>query len=250
MLLTFDALFDFRKVMRQRFDMDEREERALLFAQKCVLPLASAFSALAYRTFWEQFERVSVGRYKSQYPHAVQYKSVQQMLQVGDLWNCSLSVLESYHVEVGRIADRTGCKRLSADVDAEITLKPEPLKSKGRQGRLPVVEMKVSTTVCSRIANRLVAARALNKDTELDARTIAHHACSGERRWSLDSSPQRPQARGGCGAGHHLHHRICPAACMNLPFLFLAVAADVCSNYIFLLSNLQSLGKALVLVTF
>eukprot|EP00965_Chrysotila_dentata_P067854 2244639-Pleurochrysis_carterae.AAC.3 len=57
MLLTFDALFEFRKVMRHRFDsacISEREEHALRFAQK-------------HRTFWEQFERVTVARHKSQY---------------------------------------------------------------------------------------------------------------------------------------------------------------------------------------
>eukprot|EP00965_Chrysotila_dentata_P162215 5356874-Pleurochrysis_carterae.AAC.2 len=48
MLLIFDV-FDLRKVMRQRFDMDECEERAPLFAQKRVLPLPSASSALTYK---------------------------------------------------------------------------------------------------------------------------------------------------------------------------------------------------------
>eukprot|EP00965_Chrysotila_dentata_P032210 1074366-Pleurochrysis_carterae.AAC.1 len=36
MLLTFDALFEFRKVMRHRFDLSdpsERETHAILFAQ-------------------------------------------------------------------------------------------------------------------------------------------------------------------------------------------------------------------------
>eukprot|EP00965_Chrysotila_dentata_P041591 1379175-Pleurochrysis_carterae.AAC.1 len=77
------------------------------------------------------------------------------MLEVGDLWNYSLGALESYHAEVGRVADRTGCKRLSADEDANLTRKSEPLKTAGREGPARVVEMKVSTTMCSSIANRL-----------------------------------------------------------------------------------------------
>eukprot|EP00965_Chrysotila_dentata_P013019 429670-Pleurochrysis_carterae.AAC.1 len=86
------------------------------------------------------------------------------MLEVGDLWNYSLGALESYHAEVGRVADRTGCKRQTADVGTGCTLKSQPLRSTGREGPARVVEMQVSTTMCSSIANRLVAARALNQD--------------------------------------------------------------------------------------
>eukprot|EP00965_Chrysotila_dentata_P187801 6172356-Pleurochrysis_carterae.AAC.1 len=116
MLLTFDALFAFRKVMRLRYDASsrvEREQYALLFAQ-------------SHRMFWEQLERASGGQHKSAYMHAVQLKAVMQMVELGDLWDFSLSALESYHAEVGRVADRTGCRRINADVDGELTVSSAP----------------------------------------------------------------------------------------------------------------------------
>eukprot|EP00965_Chrysotila_dentata_P241630 6204397-Pleurochrysis_carterae.AAC.3 len=96
--------------------------------------------------------------------------------------------------------------------------------------------MRVSTTMCSGIVNRLLAARALNKDTDLviPMRAQSHITLAPESGGGRSTAARSaPQAWGGCGPGHHLHHRICQAACMNLPFLFLAVATDVCSNFIF-----------------
>eukprot|EP00965_Chrysotila_dentata_P251206 6209905-Pleurochrysis_carterae.AAC.1 len=123
-------------VMRRRFDLQEKEESAMAFAQSrarsqpslllfllmaCyfarirVFFTFSACDAFANAVFWEQLERIILGRHKSQYLHAVQHETVQQNLAVGDLWNYSLSALESHHTEVGRVADRTGCKRINAD---------------------------------------------------------------------------------------------------------------------------------------
>eukprot|EP00965_Chrysotila_dentata_P234851 6200410-Pleurochrysis_carterae.AAC.1 len=132
MLLTFDSLFNFRKVMRLRFDAasaGERAERALHFARTRALHLCLLHCCCTVqmdRVFYEQFERVSLGQHHSKYPHAVQYKAVAQMLEIGDLWPFSLSALESYHAEVGRVADRTGCKRISADKAGECTLSSHP----------------------------------------------------------------------------------------------------------------------------
>eukprot|EP00965_Chrysotila_dentata_P036913 1228394-Pleurochrysis_carterae.AAC.1 len=86
--------------MRQRFDSEidsKRAKHALRFARTRAPP-----SLFLYRAFFEQFERVSLGQHHSKYPHAVQFKAVAQILEVGDLWNFSLSALESYHAEVGR----------------------------------------------------------------------------------------------------------------------------------------------------
>eukprot|EP00965_Chrysotila_dentata_P067550 2235772-Pleurochrysis_carterae.AAC.1 len=83
--------------MRQRFNAPtaaKKQERALDFAR-------------THRMFWEQLERVTGGDHKSQYPHAVEYKAVAQMAELGDLWCYSLSALEPYHAEVGRVSDRT-----------------------------------------------------------------------------------------------------------------------------------------------
>eukprot|EP00965_Chrysotila_dentata_P238691 6202662-Pleurochrysis_carterae.AAC.2 len=87
------------------------------------------------------------------------------MLDVGDLWNYSLGALESYNADAGRVADRTGCKRISADENSDVTRTTCPLKVK--EGPARVVKMKVATAVCSSIANRLVAARTLNHDEDL-----------------------------------------------------------------------------------
>eukprot|EP00965_Chrysotila_dentata_P215214 6188636-Pleurochrysis_carterae.AAC.1 len=48
------------------------------------------------------------------------------MAELGDLWCFSLSALESYHAEVGRVSDRTGCKRINADADGQVTLSSVP----------------------------------------------------------------------------------------------------------------------------
>eukprot|EP00965_Chrysotila_dentata_P051610 1712905-Pleurochrysis_carterae.AAC.1 len=97
MLLTFDSLFAFRRIMRVRIGhgLMEREQHALSFARM-------------HRVWFEQFERVSLGQHKSYYPHRTQCAAPLQMLEVGDLWDYSLSSLESFHAEVGRVADRTG----------------------------------------------------------------------------------------------------------------------------------------------
>eukprot|EP00965_Chrysotila_dentata_P111822 3698179-Pleurochrysis_carterae.AAC.1 len=49
------------------------------------------------------------------------------MAELGDLWDFSLSDLESYHAEVGRVADRTGCKRIHANTDGEVTVSTVPV---------------------------------------------------------------------------------------------------------------------------
>lgn len=51
----------------------------------------------ADRMWWEAFERVSLGQHKSFYPHRTQFTAVEQIIEVGDIWNYSLSALESYH---------------------------------------------------------------------------------------------------------------------------------------------------------
>eukprot|EP00965_Chrysotila_dentata_P251285 6209961-Pleurochrysis_carterae.AAC.3 len=132
-------------------------------AYRCVLWCGVA---PADRVFWEQFERVSLGRHKSQYPHIVQFKAVQQMLEVGDLWNFSLSALESFHAEVGRVADRTGSKRINADADGAVTLSTQPV-GKGKEGPARLTETSAQTTLASSVAARLVGARSLNSDKEL-----------------------------------------------------------------------------------
>eukprot|EP00965_Chrysotila_dentata_P213483 6187648-Pleurochrysis_carterae.AAC.5 len=87
-------------------------------------------------------------------------KAAQQMLEVGDLWNYFLGALKSHHAEVGRVADRTGCKREKADLEIGRMIKLQPLNSEDKEGPARVVEMCVSTTMYSSIANRLVATRA------------------------------------------------------------------------------------------
>eukprot|EP00965_Chrysotila_dentata_P039893 1325429-Pleurochrysis_carterae.AAC.2 len=79
MLLTFDALFAFRKVMRERFSASQREEQTFAFAQaRACTPITNAVilvrklsnvrcsCATADRAFWEQLEVVTLGRHKSQ----------------------------------------------------------------------------------------------------------------------------------------------------------------------------------------
>jgi len=69
----------------------------------------------ANRMWWKAFERVALGQHKSFYPHRTQFAAVEQIIEVGDIWNYSLSALESYHAEVGRVADRSGCKRVEIE---------------------------------------------------------------------------------------------------------------------------------------
>eukprot|EP00965_Chrysotila_dentata_P087477 2888249-Pleurochrysis_carterae.AAC.10 len=100
------------------------------------------------------------------YPHSVQYKAVSQILLVGDLRNFSLSALESYHAEVGRVADHTGCKRIEADVGEQRTHRTAaPLLT--QEGPTRSIEVKATTTMASSVATRLVAARALNENEQL-----------------------------------------------------------------------------------
>eukprot|EP00965_Chrysotila_dentata_P039892 1325429-Pleurochrysis_carterae.AAC.1 len=88
------------------------------------------------------------------------------MLEVGDLWNHSLSALESFHAEVGRVADRTGCKRINADTNGFVTLSSRPV-GKGKEGPGCIVQTSAQTTLASSVASRLVGARSLNADPEL-----------------------------------------------------------------------------------
>eukprot|EP00965_Chrysotila_dentata_P230774 6197983-Pleurochrysis_carterae.AAC.2 len=97
-----------------------------------------------------------MGRHESQYPHMVQPKAVQQMLEVGDLWSFSLSALaQSFHAEVCRVADRTGCKRINAAVTGgAVTLSRRPV-GKGKEGPACVVQTSAQTTMASSVAVRL-----------------------------------------------------------------------------------------------
>ena len=159
MLLTFDALFAFRAVARTRFDFEEREQRALEFAN-------------THRVWWEQFERVSLGQHKSWYPHRTQLTAAAQMCEVGDLWPWSLGCLESFHAEVGRVADRTGCKRKDADVDADRTIGVRAAKG-DIQGPSNLMSYKATTTMASSIATRLVGHSALRDDEDFAIPTRA-----------------------------------------------------------------------------
>lgn len=118
------------------------------------------------RNYFEQLERVSLSQHKSQYPHAVQWKAPLQMMILGDLWNYSLSALESYHAEVGRVADKTACKRVLADVGDGRTLTCQPSR-KGEEGPAGLVLSRVETTMAGTIAERLIAAQSLRRDEEL-----------------------------------------------------------------------------------
>eukprot|EP00965_Chrysotila_dentata_P019438 646340-Pleurochrysis_carterae.AAC.1 len=62
------------------------------------------------------------------------------MLEVGGLWNFSLSALESYHAKVGRVADRTVSKRMDADKEGKKTLSTHPV-GKGKEGPARLTEM-------------------------------------------------------------------------------------------------------------
>eukprot|EP00965_Chrysotila_dentata_P155098 5125065-Pleurochrysis_carterae.AAC.2 len=111
--------------MRARFDSNDHIQRDT-HAIRLVCEKTYGIHYLFDRVFWEQLERFTVKRHESQYPHAVQYRAVQEMLVVGDLWNYSLGALESYHSEANRVADRIGCKRQSANVGDGATRKPCP----------------------------------------------------------------------------------------------------------------------------
>eukprot|EP00965_Chrysotila_dentata_P202873 6181369-Pleurochrysis_carterae.AAC.1 len=57
------------------------------------------------------------------------------MAELGDLSCYSLSALESYHAEIGRVSDRTGCKRIHADKSGEVTVSSvPPSKASGSGG--------------------------------------------------------------------------------------------------------------------
>lgn len=156
MALTFDAHLSFRRVMRRCFPFDQRERRALEFAR-------------SHRMWFEQFQRVSCGMHRSGYPHGVQFKAVLQILEVGDLWPFSLLLprrpRESMHAEIGRIGDRTGCKRVSADVGDAVTLSTQPPRA-GKAGPCRLVETKAVTTQASSIATRFIAGSALREDSD------------------------------------------------------------------------------------
>ena len=90
MLLTFDAHFRFRRVMRKRIDSRSAAARAVH---------ALAF-ARTHRCWFEQFERVSHRQHRSVYPHRTQFTGPQQIYELGDLWCYALGALESHHAEV------------------------------------------------------------------------------------------------------------------------------------------------------
>eukprot|EP00965_Chrysotila_dentata_P110712 3657999-Pleurochrysis_carterae.AAC.1 len=61
--------------------------------------------AHAHRCWFEQFERVSLSQHKSYYPaHRAQCVAPLHILELGDLWDYSVSSQESFHAEVGRVA--------------------------------------------------------------------------------------------------------------------------------------------------
>lgn len=153
MALTFDSHLNFRRVMRRRFTFGERHQCALVFAR-------------SHRVWFEQFERVSCGMHRSGYPHGVQFKAVLQMLEVGDLWPFSLGPLESLHAEMGRIGDRTGCKRVTADVGDEVTLSAR-MPNNRTPAPTKLVETKAIATQASSMATRFIGASALLEDVEM-----------------------------------------------------------------------------------
>eukprot|EP00965_Chrysotila_dentata_P023747 786836-Pleurochrysis_carterae.AAC.5 len=180
MLLTFDSLFAFRRVMRVRVATPhtvDRERFALAFAQsRALLDLKLPFPPPSYGSLrkidvffiiYQHLERTTLGLHKSQYPHAVQHKATAQMLELGDLWCLSLSALKSCHAEVGRVADKTGCKRIEADREGEVTRSSKPLRPhnlNGTMGPTRLTETHAITTMASSVSCRLVAAKALSKD--------------------------------------------------------------------------------------
>eukprot|EP00310_Coccolithus_braarudii_P015375 CAMPEP_0183334484 /NCGR_PEP_ID=MMETSP0164_2-20130417/3080_1 /TAXON_ID=221442 /ORGANISM="Coccolithus pelagicus ssp braarudi, Strain PLY182g" /LENGTH=177 /DNA_ID=CAMNT_0025503629 /DNA_START=444 /DNA_END=978 /DNA_ORIENTATION=+ len=64
----------------------------------------------ANRMWWKAFERVALGQHKSFYPHRTQFAAVEQIIEVGDIWNYSPRRGGTCHrplwVQAGR--DRTG----------------------------------------------------------------------------------------------------------------------------------------------
>eukprot|EP00965_Chrysotila_dentata_P142944 4723431-Pleurochrysis_carterae.AAC.1 len=87
------------------------------------------------------------------------------MLEVGDLWDYILSALDSYHAEVARVPDRTGCKRIHADGDGEVTMSTRPagIEGKGKPltpcgDYIALILYSSQTTMASTVAARLVGA--------------------------------------------------------------------------------------------
>eukprot|EP00965_Chrysotila_dentata_P014794 489787-Pleurochrysis_carterae.AAC.1 len=89
-----------------------------------------------------------------------------QIFEHGDLWDFSLSSLESYHAKVGRVADKTGCKRLSADEAGSTTKSMRRLKG-DEEGPSKLIETMLCTTMASSVASRLVAAKELTVDNDM-----------------------------------------------------------------------------------
>eukprot|EP00965_Chrysotila_dentata_P230631 6197880-Pleurochrysis_carterae.AAC.1 len=91
-----------------------------------------------YAAFWEQLERISLKL-----------------------------ALKPYHAVVGRVADKTGCKRITGEGEDWVTLGMQPA-GRGKKGPSRPTETinKTSTTLASRLAVRLVAARSLHQDEE------------------------------------------------------------------------------------
>ena len=91
------------------------------------------------------------------------------MAEFGDLWDYSLGSLESFHAEVGRVADRTGCKRKECD-DGDSTTVSSRVKAlpEGVHGPCNAVQCqyKNKTTMASSIATRLVGHAALRDDVD------------------------------------------------------------------------------------
>eukprot|EP00965_Chrysotila_dentata_P009000 292510-Pleurochrysis_carterae.AAC.1 len=74
------------------------------------------------------------------------------MIELGDLWKYSLSALESYHAQVGRVSDRTGCTRIEIE-QGQTTSTTVPVgrsgKYVGKQGPAQRVEVQAKATMAS-----------------------------------------------------------------------------------------------------
>eukprot|EP00965_Chrysotila_dentata_P113775 3761193-Pleurochrysis_carterae.AAC.3 len=145
MLLTFDALFTLRQVMRLRFDLlRDKERHAIAFAQAHAQAINPS---PRHAAFWEQLERISLGRHKIQYPHVVQHKLCSRCLRQ------RLAALQT--------------RRTTGDGEDGVTLGTQPA-GRGKEGPSRLTETKApSTTLASSVAVRLDAARSLHQDKEM-----------------------------------------------------------------------------------
>eukprot|EP00965_Chrysotila_dentata_P082878 2734612-Pleurochrysis_carterae.AAC.3 len=77
-----------------------------------------------------------------------------------------MNALESCHAEVGRVADKTGCKSIDADASGDSTKRRMPLRphnARGQEGPARQRETHSSTSMAFSVACRLVAPTALSE---------------------------------------------------------------------------------------